>query len=150
MKNEDTKQEQLQLGKEIAYHQLLLSSWTETRMERDKQVLTLSALAIGLLVTLRSELDDCIAVCVWLFAVVLFLVSVMKILWVFRHNSKYIEQIIKDDDPEKMKKIAKDLQRNTLFVDWMFVIGVILTAFLAVYGTELVTLNGEINVGRKE
>ncbi len=39
-------------GKNIAYYQTLLSSWIDTRMERDKSVITLSAAAIGLLVTI--------------------------------------------------------------------------------------------------
>jgi len=41
-------------GKNIAYYQTLLSSWIHTRMERDKAVITLSAAAIGLLVTILT------------------------------------------------------------------------------------------------
>lgn len=41
-------------GKNIAYYQTLLSSWIHTRMERDRAVITLSAAAIGLLVTILT------------------------------------------------------------------------------------------------
>ena len=41
-------------GKNIAHYQTLLSSWIHTRMERDKAVITLSAAAIGLLVTILT------------------------------------------------------------------------------------------------
>lgn len=41
-------------GKNVAYYQTLLSSWIHTRMERDKAVITLSAAAIGLLVTILT------------------------------------------------------------------------------------------------
>lgn len=41
-------------GKNIAYYQTLLSSWIHTRMERDKAVITLSAAAICLLVTILT------------------------------------------------------------------------------------------------
>lgn len=54
--NELAKQELME--KHVAFYQTFLSAWTASRMEKDKQVLTLSALAIGLLTTFRSELDD--------------------------------------------------------------------------------------------
>lgn len=41
-------------GKNIAHYSILLSTWIETKMERDKTLVTLSAAAIGLLVTILT------------------------------------------------------------------------------------------------
>ena len=39
-------------GKNIAHYSVLLGAWIQTKMERDKTLVTLSAAAIGLLVTI--------------------------------------------------------------------------------------------------
>ena len=41
-------------GKNIAFYSTLLSAWIQTKMERDKTLVTLSAAAIGLLVTILT------------------------------------------------------------------------------------------------
>lgn len=41
-------------GKNIAYYSVLVNAWIQTRMERDKTLVTLSAAAVGLLVTLLT------------------------------------------------------------------------------------------------
>ena len=138
MENEDPIREQ----KEIAYFQELISAWTATRMENDKQVLTLSALAIGLLVTFRSEIDDVLAFCVWLLAGVSFLVSILLILLVFRQNSDYIAQIIRETHQGQEIDLDRALRRNTLWAHGLFAFGVFLTIMLAVYLTGFVIVKG--------
>ncbi len=39
-------------GKNIAHFSVMLSAWVQTKMERDKTLVTLSSAAIGLLITL--------------------------------------------------------------------------------------------------
>ena len=128
VENEDAKQEDMQ--KQVAAYQANLSAWMANRMEKDKQVLTLSALGIGLLVTLRSELDDVCAFWVWLFAGGAFLLSVISILCVFQINSIYIKQIIRNDDKKKKEYTNDILKLSTWFADLMFAIGVIFTVLL--------------------
>ena len=142
MENENTQQ--IYEQKQVVYYQANLSAWTATRLETDKQLLTLSALAIGLLVTLRSELDDDVAFYVWLLAAVSFLVSIFSILRVFHLNSDYIEQNLADDDQEKTKGIYKSLKCYRLLVHSLFFTGVLLTAILVVvvYGTGFSTVKG--------
>ena len=143
MENEDAKQERVA----VADRQTLLSAWTTTRMEKDKQLLTLSALAIGLLVTLRSEIDDVCAYYVWLSSGASFLFSIIIILRVLHLNSVYIEQILAGDDQVKTKGIDKCLRCSAILADCLFATGVGLTAFLVVYGTEFSILKGVWNVG---
>lgn len=138
--NELAKQELME--KHVAFYQTFLSAWTASRMEKDKQVLTLSALAIGLLTTFRSELDDVFAFCVWLSAGASFVISIVIILLIFGQNSDYIEQIIRDDNQDKKMGVEKSLQRKTLWGFRLFVIGVVLTVFLAIYGTGFVISKG--------
>ncbi|MDA8663964.1 hypothetical protein N9L66_03280 [Porticoccaceae bacterium] len=48
-------------GKNVAYYSTMLSAWIETKMERDKTLVTLSAAGIGLLVTILTV----IGVVIW-------------------------------------------------------------------------------------
>ncbi|MGY0582644.1 MAG: hypothetical protein ACW7DV_11235, partial [Paraglaciecola chathamensis] len=41
-------------GKNVAFYSTLLSAWIQTKMERDKTLITLSSAAIALLVTMLT------------------------------------------------------------------------------------------------
>lgn len=126
------------IHKNVAFYQTFLNAWVGSRMEKDKQILTLSALAIGLLMAMRGDVSDVLAFLIWLFAGGAFVISMLIILIIFRQNSDYIEQIIRDDDTEKKLSIEKSLNRKTVLSFWCFLAGVILTISLAVYSSGFV------------
>lgn len=136
MTEEELKQQE-EMHKKVVVHQELISTWTSNRMERDKQILTLSALAIGLLMTFRSEIDDIHSLVFWLLAGIFFLVSIGLILWIFGQNSEYIMQLFKNEDEEKVLKTDRSLEYKTHFVLWSFFVGVVLTCALAIYRVML-------------
>ena len=137
MDNEDADEQKL---KRVAFYQTFLSAWTENRMEKDKQVLTLSGLAIGLLTTLRSETDSsAFAFFVWILAGLSFISSIVLILRVFRKNTDYIETLLSDENQSRREDVEKELRCHTYWANWLFVIGVVLTLILVARSTEFVT-----------
>ena len=144
----DKLKEQEKMQKRVADHQELLSAWMSNRMEMNKQILTLSGLAIGLLVTFRSdvsEIDNDVFSSFWLVAGISFVVSIVVALLIFRMNSKYIGLIrdkIKNADDnkavdekkeKKLERIDTCLKYATRFAVGLFLSGVVLTYGLTVY-----------------
>ena len=135
MSDENAQQEFIQ--KKVAFYQSFLSAWIENRMEKDKQILILSALAIGLLMTFRDELPDVFSFCLWLLSGFAFVIAIIIVLWIFRQNSDYIELLLinDDDQSEEIKKLEKSLQKKTLWAFGLFILGIVLTISLAIYGS---------------
>ena len=149
MSKEELKKQEKML-KKVAYYQETISTWRSNRMELGKQIMTLSGLAIGLLATFRSEINDSCSFFVWFFAGVLFIISMCLILWIFRQNSDYIDKMYDykkknvmkskkslERAKEALKRIEKSLERKERFAVWSFGGGVALTFVLAVYRVGL-------------
>lgn len=83
-------------GKNIAYYSVLLKAWIETKMERDKTLVTLSSAAIGLLVTLLTTVGTKNFWEIPLFAISVsgFLVTIWSSLKIYQLNSQHIEEAI--------------------------------------------------------
>jgi hypothetical protein len=116
-------------GKNVAFYETFLSAWVENRMEVDKQLLTLSSLAIGLLMTFK--LGTVTELVLWLVSGGLFLITIVVVLCVFRNNTKYIECLISDDDENKKKAVEKSLQTLTAWAFVMFILAIASTFVLA-------------------
>jgi len=92
-------------GKNIAYYQTLLASWIHTRMERDKAVITLSAAAIGLLVTILTAfgLSD-----IWQrILVILAFVGFVGAIWIglriYELNADHLVESLKGGNGKSLK-----------------------------------------------
>ncbi len=55
-------------AKDVAFYSAVVSAWVETKMERDRTIVTLSAGAIGLLVTLLTTVGVKAPFTLWLYA----------------------------------------------------------------------------------
>ncbi len=100
-------------GKNIAHYLVLLAAWIETRMERDKTLVTLSAAAIGLLVTILTTVGVKRFWDIPLFAVAVasFIITIWSSLTIYQLNSQHLEAAIKGTsgrDPrlEKYDKLS--------------------------------------------
>jgi ABC-type multidrug transport system permease subunit len=130
-KNKDLEQQEY-MQKDVAFYQTFLTAWVENRMEVDKQLLTLSSLAVGLLMMFYDKLKDTTELTLWLIAGALFIATIILVLFVFRNNTKYIECLISNEDEEKKKAVEKKLQAQTVCAFWMFILAVISTFALAI------------------
>ncbi|MBN1784088.1 MAG: hypothetical protein JW812_03910 [Alphaproteobacteria bacterium] len=100
-------------------------------MEKDKQILSLSTLAIGVLILLRKSIENEIYFGVWISAGLAFLTSIIILLQMFSQNSDYIGELIKNNDINKKKELEKKLQQKTKWSFRFFITGVLLTFILA-------------------
>lgn len=99
MSNEDN---QLQ-DKQKAYFNAGLNAWLQTRMERDKQLLTLSSAFFGvLMIFYRDErLDNTVSFVLWCASSFLFIATIVMILKTFSVNADYLEQLLNRFDTQK-------------------------------------------------
>ena len=89
-----------QMGKrELAHYTATVTAWFTTRMEHDKSLLTLSTAAIGVLVALASKitLNSMTSLALYVAALVSFILCLATVLWIYRQNSKHLENVIQKD-----------------------------------------------------
>ena len=127
-------------GKNIAHYSILLSAWIETKMERDKTLVTLSAAAIGLLVTILTTVGAKHFWDVFLFAiaVVSFLVTIWSSLVIYQLNSQHLEEAIRgssDKDPRLEKYDKRSIRA--------FIIGAVVTLLIGISSASFKLINPE-------
>ncbi len=115
--------------KKVAYYSALVDAWIHTRMERDKSLLSLSAGAIGLLVTLFMTIavQNHIQVILYCLAFICFTLTILACLTIYRKNSEYLENLI---DNNKFKDTF--LEWLDKFSYYSFLFGVIFAIAIAV------------------
>ena len=146
----DTLKNQEIMQKNVSFYEVLFTAWMDNRMEKDKQILTLSALAIGLLMTFRSEIKDFCSFFILALASLSFTGSMIVVLGIFKKNSDYLMQLIqksnKREQTDKEKKEIVDnertLQSRTSWAFLLFIVGVGFTFILSAYKIVPVILRG--------
>ena len=80
-------------GKNIQYYTVLVTTWTTTKMEHDKTLITISAAAIGLLITILTtkSIVELWLIFVYGLAFICYCVTIVSALIIFQKNSLYIE-----------------------------------------------------------
>ncbi len=98
---------QIKTQRRAAYYQALWTAWFEHRMELDKQLLTLSALAIGLLMFFRDDLKNMKELpekLLWIFAGGSFITTIILILIIFHRSSEHIKCMMDEDSEDRTKE----------------------------------------------
>lgn len=93
--------------KSVAYYEASVAAWYQTKLERDKSVLTISAGAIGLMITLScSFLNDktfsWAGFILFLISTIFFAITIVCSIIIFNKNADYIEHVLKDETPHSM------------------------------------------------
>jgi len=119
-------------GKNIAHYQTLLAAWIETRMEQDKMMITLSAAAIGLLVTIITTVGIR-GFWQYFFAIIAiagFIVSTCSCLHIFQFNAKHLEENLRSQSTENTSKLLRKLDKLTIY---SFYVGIVSAVLMAVF-----------------
>jgi len=117
-------------GKNVSHYSVMLSAWIETRMERDRTLVTLSAAAIGLIVTILTTAG--VSGWVPLLLIVLSLSGFGLCIWsalvIYQLNAEHIEKEIREesDSSVNLEKFDKRSVRS-------FIAGVI---FFVLFGVS--------------
>ena len=134
-------------GKNIAHYQVLLSSWIKTRMEQDKMIITLSAAAIGLLITvitaigIRGFWPYFFAIT----AIVGFIIAICSCLHIFQFNAKHLEENLRSKNTKNTSNLLKKLDKLTIS---SFYMGIICAVLMAVFMSFQKT--GGLTMGEKK
>jgi hypothetical protein len=120
--------EEIEHQKVVEYYAASVNAWYSTSLEHDKNVLTLSAGGIGLLITLLTTvgLTSAEALVLYIGAITSFLVALISILFIFRRNQTYIEQVLTGNNTGTETVLAK---ADTIVL-LAFGIGVVFTAVI--------------------
>ena len=121
-------------GKNIAHYSVLLSAWIQTKMERDRTIVTLSAGAIGLLVTILTAVG---VKSVWeipfyIISIIAFLISIWSSLVIYQLNSQHLEEAIRgssERDPRLEKYDKRSIGAFIIGALSALVIGILSASF---------------------
>ena len=124
---------ELQQQKEIEYYANILQAWQNTRMELNKNILTLSSGAIGLLVTFINIFGvktQC-QIILYIISIGAFLIAIISSLIIFNNNAKYLEKIIQNPS-YKSDQILGFLDRMLITTFIIGIIGAILLSVISI------------------
>lgn len=115
-------------GKNIAYYSTMLSTWIDNKMEYDKTLITLSSMAIGLIVTLLTTtgINAMYEFIIFLFAFISFTITILTALIIFHLNSKIIEDSLKETSEKNY-----NIKKYDILIISSFTLGMILTMAFA-------------------
>lgn len=114
----------------VAFYAAAVQAWLQTRMERDRLLLTLSAGGIGLLVTLLTTIGPASSARALLYgaALISFLVTVIVVLLVLRLNADLLEKVVKDKEGKQEASLLRTLD---VVARTAFVIGILIALVIA-------------------
>jgi energy-converting hydrogenase Eha subunit E len=91
-----TENDDLKKEKELAFYTSMVEAWIQTRFEHDKSLLTLSAGAIGLLLTLISTVgvSSIENLILHVLALLSFIICLASLLAIFKRNAVHLENVV--------------------------------------------------------
>jgi hypothetical protein len=138
MSNENKNSLDEQKG--VAYYSALVNAWITTRMEKDRQLLTLSSAGIGLIIIFQPKLNSIFEFNIWLLAGICFLFSIGLLLSVFTDNGDLIEAEINQSKSVLKAKLDKRISLKTKISGWLFILGAVLAFTLAISQTNFIQI----------
>ena len=132
-------------AKDVAFYSASMNAWFTTHFEKTKQILTLSALAIGLLMFFYDQLRTPAEFSLWVGAGICFIFSILFCLHIFGKNARYLRAVIKNTNDEKC--LSDSIKTLTFSAFCLFVLGVILSFSLVVVKSDFSiqkTTNAEV------
>jgi hypothetical protein len=117
-------------AKDRLFYSAMITAWLNTKIERDKQLLTLSTSAIGLLVTLLRTVGVSSWLQIALFSAALFafLVTVISILIILGKNATRIQEALNGSETGN-----RDLALLDGVATISFIIGMIMVVIIGIY-----------------
>ena len=133
-KPEDDTDREIYKGQRVAYYAALVEAWIGTRMERDKQILTLSSLGLGGLIALeQAGLENTTSFGLWVVSGLLFLMAIFLALIILSLNANYIQKLAHDHESTDHEGALRTLDKVLMTV---FFLSVLSTFTLAVHETD--------------
>lgn len=119
----------LQELKAVEGYAAMVNAWLNTKMERDKSLLTLSAAGIGILVTVVLEMGirNSSMLLLYRLSLLAFIICLFTVLWIFDRNAVYLEAV--SNGKNLSDPVLIQLDRVAMVA---FVAGVLLASLMAI------------------
>ena len=131
-------------GRNVAHYQVILSAWINSRMERDKTIITLSSVAIGLLVTVVTTIG-LNGIWQYLFATIAFagfIIAIFSCLHIYQFNAKHLEEVLRDKEGKNTSNLLKNLDKLSSRCFYIGVIfGILMALFISFQKTGSLTMS---------
>lgn len=123
--------------KEIAYYSALVDAWVNTRMERDRSLLSLATAGVGLLITLLTTVGITSNVMYLFYGLgfVCFMITIIAAVMIFGWNADFIGELTKDENKRNYKEIDRLdglLKKCDVTIMAAFISGLVVSILLAV------------------
>lgn len=148
MVNDSDLQKEEKLQKEVQYYSAITNAWLNTKMEKDKSLLTLSVGGVGFLVTLLTAIGVRSTNVFWLYylAFLSFLISIISVIFIFGYNAKHLEKVL--EGKTKYACLLRVLDRTVIC---SFILGVIFSLIIGILsGKESLRKGGNINMSKND
>ena len=111
-----------------AWYSAAVAGWIDSRMERDRSLISLSAGGLGLLITILSTVGPARRWLLWLYllAAIAFLVTCLACLSVFSANARHLEKLAAGQEG-----ISTRLSRHDTLSMWSFGLGITVSLAIA-------------------
>ena len=132
-KEADAKDEEAR-AKEVEFYSASVNAWFTTHFEKNKQILTLSALAIGLLMFFYDDLRTTSEFVLWIGSGICFISCILLCLHIFGKNARYLKAIIKETNDQNC--LSDFIKKVGFSASCLFLFGVILSFSLVVVKSD--------------
>lgn len=129
-------------ARDIEYHSQGYAAFFNTRMEKDKSLLTLSVVGIGYLATFAKLGNDELTgmeLVLFSIACLSFLTAIVVVLRIFKTNGDYITALLspKPQIQRQADSIGKQLKRSDRIVFGAFILGLITTTVMGYIASSI-------------
>lgn len=104
--------------KDVAFYSATVGAWYTTKFEKDKHLLSLASVGIGLLVTLVTTVGVstvCIAA-MYILAVISFLICILTVLTIFSRNADHLQKLVKEVEDRDTTLSLLDKTASATFI----------------------------------
>lgn len=148
MINDSDLRKEEKLQKEVQYYSAITNAWLNTKLEKDKSLLTLSCGGVGFLVTLLTTIGvkSSSVFLLYCIAIASFVVSIISVVFIFEYNAKHLEKVL--EEKTEYGYLLRILDRIVIY---SFFLGIILSFIIGILsGLESLQKGGIINMGKND
>ena len=135
--------EKIEVAKYVEFNSQSYASFYNTKLEKDKSILTLSVAGLGFLITFTNfaEKLGAFAYFAFLFAALAYLFCVFNVITIFEKNALYIIEVTTDSD--KASELEVQLRKHDKRAIYSFYLGILLSFVLGISTSVQSQLKGQ-------
>ena len=112
---------------DIEFYSNSVNAWFNTKLERDKSILAISAGGLGLLITLLTAfgVNNVTELVIYFLAILCFMVAIILMVIIFNRNASYLSKL--NEGKDEKDPVLRGLDHVGF---WAFILGIIFTSII--------------------